>query len=86
MLPIRILLIHALRKELFFETDRYIVKLDKLYYKQDDSIIHTATTDARITNIDQLSRHISCLCKVVPATLKYYMEERQYPFRIGKVR
>ncbi|WP_066565447.1 dihydroxy-acid dehydratase [Snodgrassella sp. CFCC 13594] len=34
-----------------------------------------AGVDFKMADIDQLSRHVPCLCKVAPATQKYHMED-----------
>lgn len=34
-----------------------------------------AEVDFRMADIDRLSRHVPCLCKVAPATQKYHMED-----------
>ncbi|WP_370386425.1 dihydroxy-acid dehydratase [Snodgrassella alvi] len=46
-----------------------------------NTVLHllAAATEAdvnfKMTDIDQLSRHVPCLCKVAPATQKYHMED-----------
>ncbi|WP_257380304.1 MULTISPECIES: dihydroxy-acid dehydratase domain-containing protein [Snodgrassella] len=49
-------------------------------------LLTAAGVNFKMAVIDQLSRHVPRLYKVAPATQKHYMEDRQSPFRTGKVR
>ncbi|WP_338054957.1 MULTISPECIES: dihydroxy-acid dehydratase [Snodgrassella] len=49
-------------------------------------LLTAAGVNFKMFIINQLSRHVPRLYKVAPATQKHYMEDKQSPFRTGKVR
>ena len=68
-----ILATHANRTQLFKDAAALIVKNAYKYYEEgDDSVLprSIATRD-----VDMLSRHVPCLCKVAPNTQKYHIQD-----------